>query len=56
MPEYETKKADPLNKTVLRQDKLFVRGKLQTQFSRPRLPDSDKPTLDEIPVSVSKEK
>ena len=40
LTEFKAKKADVTNKAVLRQDKLFVKGKLQTQFLRPRLPDT----------------
>ncbi len=38
--EYKAKKVDPRNKARLSNDKLFLKGKLQTQFQRPVLPDS----------------
>ena len=48
---------DVSNKAVLRQDKLYVKGKLQTQFLKPQLPDtiiSDTP--DTTMVAESREK
>ena len=55
MPEYKAKKEDPNNRAVLQQDKLFVRGKLQTQFTKAKLPHCDNPSFQHA-IKVSKEK
>ena len=56
LPEFKSRKADKNNKAVLKQDRLFVRNKLQTQFLPPSLPvisvrpDEASPTIAESSV------
>ena len=56
LPEYKLKKENVQNNAILRMDKLYVRGKLQTQFTRTSLPNH----TDELPIKkvikASKEK
>jgi hypothetical protein len=55
MPEYKAKKEDPNNRAMLRQDKLYVRGKLQTQYTQAKLPHCDNPSF-QHDIKVSKER
>ena len=43
MAEYKDKKTDDQNRASLVQDKLYVKGKLQTQFTKSALPESNTP-------------
>jgi len=57
LPEYKIKKSDVSNKAVLRQDKLYLKGKLQFQYLKPILPVSPiSLTPDTQSVKESREK
>ena len=56
LPQFKELKADPRNKAVLSQDKLFVKNKLQAQYMKPLLPDRPLADKEPSPVAVGKEK
>ena len=55
LPVFQSKRDDPQNRASLKQDKLYIRGKLQTQFSKPTLPVYNDGAL-EYDISSSKDK
>jgi hypothetical protein len=56
MDEYKAKKADEQNRATLIQDKLYVKGKLQTQYTKSLLPESNTPiSLLEPAIKVSRD-
>jgi hypothetical protein len=57
MPDYKTLKADPTSKAKIQQDKLVIKGRVQTQFMKPVLPEVPKTAGNDISnVSSSEDK